>query len=105
VVPFSLFQPTALKPEELVMPKNKHKRKASAHSKSNAVKSAKPSGLRALNPKIFVVLGLCLVALGLYILVFKSHGNAMSGFAMLSIFIGVVTAIIASFSGPKKKID
>ncbi|WP_019620512.1 hypothetical protein [Amphritea japonica] len=87
------------------MPRNKHKRKASVHSKSKTVKSAKLSGLSALNPKIFVLLGLLFVVLGGYLLVFKSHGGAMPGFAMLSILIGVVTAIFASFSIPKKKTD
>lgn len=87
------------------MPRNKHKRKASAHSKSHAVKSARPSGLKALNPKIFVLLGVFFVAVGVYLLVFKSHSGAMPGFAMLSIIAGVVTAIFAGFSLPKKKTD
>lgn len=85
------------------MPKNKHKRKAASHSKPKAVKSTKPSRGITSNPKTFVVLGLCFVALGLYVLVFKSHSNAMSGMALLSILIGVATAIIAIFSAPKKK--
>ncbi|WP_299205553.1 hypothetical protein [uncultured Amphritea sp.] len=84
------------------MPKNTHKRKASVHSKSKVVKSAKSSG-RTSNPKIYVLGGLFFVAVGLYLLLFKAHGNAMTGFAMLAIIIGVVTAIIASFSAPKKK--
>ncbi|WP_428036028.1 hypothetical protein [Amphritea sp.] len=85
------------------MPKNTHRRKASAHSKSRAVKSVRRSGMRTSSPKLWVLLGAFFVALGVYLLVFKSHGGAMSGFAMLSIITGVVTAIIASFSISKKK--
>lgn len=85
------------------MPKNTHKRKVSAHSKSKTLKNGKSSAGRTSNPKIYVGVGFFLVALGLYMLLFKAHGNAMTGFAMLAIIIGVVTAIIASFSAPKKK--
>ena len=85
------------------MPKNTHKRKASAHSKSKTIKKNKPSAGRSSNPKVFVGVGGLLVALGLYLLLFKAHGNAMTGFAMLAIIIGVVTAIIAIFSASGKK--
>ncbi|SEQ07913.1 hypothetical protein SAMN03080615_00319 [Amphritea atlantica] len=85
------------------MPKNTHKRKVSAHSKSKTVKKNKVSAGRAPSPKIFIGVGVILVALGLYLLLFKAHGNAMTGFAMLAIIIGVVAAIIAIFSAPDKK--
>ncbi len=84
------------------MPKNTHKRKASGHAKSKSVKR-KASGGRTSNPQIYIASGLCLVAFGLYLLLFTAHGNGISGFAMLAIIIGVVTAIIARFSGPDKK--
>ena len=87
------------------MPRHIHKRKASAHSKSKAAKSASPSVLKTSNPKVGILLGVFFVALGVYILVFESHGNGMSGFAMLSIIVGVVTIIIARFSVPKKKTE
>jgi len=50
-------------------------------------------------------LGVFFVALGAYIQVFQSHGNAMSGIAILSIIVGVVTVIIARFSVPRKMTD
>lgn len=87
------------------MPRHTHKRKASAHSKSKAAKSVSPSGRRTSNPKIGVLLGVFFVALGAYLQVFESHGNAMSGIAILSIIIGVVTVLIARFSAPRKKTD
>ncbi|MEH6652231.1 MAG: hypothetical protein V7707_19585 [Motiliproteus sp.] len=87
------------------MPRNKHKRKASAHPKPKTVKSAKPSGVITSHPQVFILLGLFFVALGVYILVFKSQGNAMFGFAMLSLIVGVVTVIFANFAVPKKKTD
>lgn len=88
-----------------MMPTNKHKRKASAHSKSKKVKSAQPPGLIASHPKAFVLVGLFFVALGLYLLTFESQDNAMFGFAMLSLITGVVTTIYAKFSVSKKKAD
>ena len=87
------------------MPRHTHKRKASAHTKSKTAKNVRPSGLRTSNPKVGVFLGLFFVALGAYIQVFQSHGNAMSGIAILSIIVGVVTVIIARFSVPRKKTD
>ncbi|MEH6471213.1 MAG: hypothetical protein V7752_08185 [Halopseudomonas sp.] len=87
------------------MPRNKHKRKASARSKPNTAKSVKPSGVITSHPKVFVLIGFFFVALGVYILVFKSQGNAMFGFAMLSLIVGMVTAIFANFAVPKKKVD
>jgi len=87
------------------MPTNKHKRKASAHSKSKTVKSAQQLGLMASHPKAFVLVGLLFVALGIYLLTFESQDNAMFGFAMLSLITGVVTTIYANFSVSKKKAD
>ena len=85
------------------MPRNKHKRKASAHSKPKKSKNSKPSGVITSHPKIFVLLGLFFVVLGVYILIFKSQNNAMLGFAMLSLIVGVLTAVFANFAIPKKK--
>ena len=42
------------------MPANKHKRKASAHVKSNKANRFQSSGLMATHPKIFVLVGLFL---------------------------------------------
>ncbi|MEY8252007.1 MAG: hypothetical protein RPR91_06450 [Colwellia sp.] len=78
------------------MPTNKHKRKASAHSK--AVKRVKSSGLITSHPKLFVLGGLFFVALGIYLLAFESENNAMFGFAMLSLITGVATTIYANFA-------
>ncbi|MFB0981805.1 MAG: hypothetical protein QMC62_12935 [Alteromonadaceae bacterium] len=85
------------------MPTNKHKRKASVHSKSNKVNLAKSSGLIVSHPKIFVLVGLFFVAIGIYLLTFKSQSNAMFGFAMLSLLAGVVTTFYAKFTLPKDK--
>ncbi len=87
------------------MPRNKHKRKAVSHAKPKSLKRLKSKGVMASHPKVFVLLGLLFVALGVSLLVFKSQYNAMFGFAMLSIIVGSVTAIFASFSVPKKKTD
>jgi len=87
------------------MPTNKHKRKASAHSKTKAVKSFQSSGLITSHPKVFAIAGLLFVALGLYLLAFESQNNAMFGVAMLSLIAGGATTIYANFAVPKKKID
>jgi len=83
------------------MPTNKHKRKAAAHSKNKAVKSFHSSGLLTSYPKVFVLTGLLLIALGVYLLAFESQNNAMFGLAMLSLIVGVVTTIYANFAIPK----
>jgi len=84
------------------MPTNKHKRKASAHSKPKTVKSAQPSGLITSHPKIFALVGLFFIALGMYLLTFESQDNAMFGLAMLSLISGVVTTIYTNIAVPKK---
>jgi hypothetical protein len=89
-------------PKELVMPTNKHKRKASAHPKYNKVNRVQSSGLIASHPKVFVLAGLFFVVLGVYLLTFKSQSNAMFGFAMLSLFTGIVTTFYAKFMIPKE---
>jgi hypothetical protein len=83
------------------MPTNKHKRKASAHAKAKIVK---PPGLITSHPKVFVSVGLFLVALSLYLLAFKSQDNAMFGLAMLSLITGVALALAAKVAVTKKKI-
>jgi hypothetical protein len=86
-----------------MMPTNKHKRKASAHSKSTIGKNTQPTGLIISHPRTFFSVGLLLVALGVYLLAFESQDNAMFGFAMLSLIVGGVTTIYAKFAIPKKK--
>lgn len=86
-----------------MMPTNKHKRKASAHSTPTIGKNAQPTGLIISHPRVFVSVGLFLIALGIYLLAFKSQDNAMFGFAMLSLIVGGVTTIYAKFAVPKKK--
>lgn len=83
------------------MPTNKHKRKASAHSKPKIAKSAQP-GLVTSHPKVFVLIGLFFVAVGMYLLTFESQDDAMFGLAMLSLIAGVVTAIYAKIAITKK---
>ncbi|PKI15982.1 hypothetical protein [Colwellia sp. 12G3] len=83
------------------MPTNKHKRKASSHSKSS--KPVQSSGLMTTHPKAFALGGLLFVALGIYLLAFESQNNAMFGIAMLSLIAGTVTTIYANFAVPKKK--
>jgi len=83
------------------MPTNKHKRKASAHSKPKTVNSAKP-GLVTSHPKVFVLIGLFFIAIGMYLLTFESQDDAMFGLAMLSLIAGVVTAIYAKIAITKK---
>jgi len=88
-----------------MMPANKHKRKASAQTKSKGIKGAQTPGLIASYPKSFLFAGLCFLVLGVYLLTFKSQDNAMFGVAMLSLLAGVVTTIYAKFSAPKKKVN
>ena len=85
------------------MPTNKHKRKASAHAKSNKLNRVQSTGLMASHPKIFFLVGLLLVTLGLYLITFKSHDNAMFGLAMISLLIGIVTTFYAKFTLAKDK--
>ncbi len=80
------------------MPTNKHKRKASAHSKS---KATKPPGLITSYPKAFVLVGLSLIAVSIYLLVFESQDNAMFGLAMLSLITGIVLAFSAKIAVSK----
>jgi len=87
------------------MPTNKHKRKASAHSKTKAIKSFQSTGLISSHPKGFAIGGLFFVALGLYLLAFESQNNAMFGVAMLSLIAGGATTIYANFAVAKKKTD
>jgi hypothetical protein len=84
------------------MPANKHKRKASAHSKP---KVAKDPGLITSNPKAFGLVGLFFIAVSLYLLAFESQNNAMFGVAMLSLVAGVVLAFLAKVSVKKQKIS
>lgn len=81
------------------MPTNKHKRKASAHSKS---KAAKPPGLITSYPKVFVLVGLFFIAVSMYLLTFKSQENSMFGFAMLSLIGGVSLVIYAKIAVTNK---
>lgn len=85
------------------MPTNKHKRKASAHPKNNKGNRAQSTGLIVSHPKIFFVVGLFLVTLGVYLLTFKSQDNAMFGIAMLSLLAGIVTTFYAKFTLAKNK--
>ncbi len=85
------------------MPTNKHKRKASIHAKTKAVKSVQSSGLITSHPKAFALGGLFFVALGIYLLAFKSQNNAMFGLAMICLIAGGATTIYANFAVPKKK--
>jgi hypothetical protein len=85
------------------MPTNKHKRKASAHSKPTAGKNAQPTGLIISHPRISISVGVFFIALGIYLLAFESQDNAMFGFAMLSLIVGVATTIYVKFAVPKKK--
>jgi len=85
------------------MPTNKHKRKTAAHAKPKPAKYALSSRLITLHPKAFISLGLCFVALGLYLLAFEAKNNAMFGVAMLSLITGTATTIYANFAMPNKK--
>lgn len=85
------------------MPKNKHKRKASAHAKPRKFNNGPASGLITRHPKIFISVGLFFVALGLYLLVFEAQKNAMFGLAMLSLVAGTATTIYMNFTLAKKK--
>lgn len=94
-----------IRSEELVMPTNKHKRKASAHPKTKTAKISQAPGLITAHPKLFVLIGLIFVALGMYLLAFEAQDNAMFGLAMLALIAGVVTTIYANFAVAKKKIN
>jgi uncharacterized membrane protein YiaA len=86
------------------MPANKQKRKASAHTKSNKANRVQSTGWMATHPKMFFLMGLFLVTLGIYLLTFKSQDNAMFGLAMISLLTGVVTAFYAKFTLAKNKL-
>ena len=85
------------------MPTNKHKRKATAHAHSKAVKNVHSRWTITSHPKIFALVGLLFVALSVYLLAFESQNSAMFGLAMLSLVVGVVTTIYANFAISKKK--
>ncbi|MEI6894930.1 MAG: hypothetical protein V5789_09955 [Colwellia sp.] len=81
------------------MPTNKHKRKASAHTKP---KAAKPLGLISSHPKVFTLVGVFLVAVSLFLLIFESQDNAMFGLAMIALITGVMLVISAKIAITKK---
>jgi len=81
------------------MPTNKHKRKASAHTKA---KLTKPPGLITLHPKPTILFGILLIVISMYLLAFKATDNAMFGLAMLSLITGVGLAIAAKMAITKK---
>lgn len=87
------------------MPTTKHKRKTTPHSKSKTVKRTQSAGVITSNPKVFITLGLLFVVLGVYLLAFESHDNAMFGVAMLSLIAGIVTVVYAKLTAPKKNTD
>lgn len=82
------------------MPTKKHKRKASAHSKSKPVK---PPGLISSHPKAFLLIGLFFMLASVYLLAFEAQDNAMFGVAMLALVAGVVLAFSAKIAMSKKK--
>jgi len=82
------------------MPANKNKRKASTSSSS--AKKVQSTGLITSYPKYSIIFGLALVVVGMYLLIFKSHSNAMFGLAMLFLISGAVTAFIAKIAAPRK---
>ncbi|GAW97449.1 hypothetical protein MTCD1_03076 [Colwellia marinimaniae] len=86
-----------------MMPTNKHKRKASTKVKFKAVKNVHSLGLISAHPKLFVLVGLLLVALAIYLFAFEAQDDAMFGFAMLALITGVAVTIYANFARPKKK--
>ena len=81
------------------MPTNKHKRKASAHTKA---KLTKPPGLITLHPKPSALVGILLIVISMYLLAFKATDNAMFGLAMLSLIAGVGLTIAAKMAITKK---
>ncbi|AOW78874.1 hypothetical protein A3Q34_19720 [Colwellia sp. PAMC 20917] len=85
------------------MPTNKHKRKASSHTKSHKGKNTESTGLIISHPQVFIYVGLFCVVLGVYLLAFESQDNALFGLAMLSLVAGVVTTFYANFTLSKKK--
>lgn len=79
------------------MPTKKHKRKASVQTKPKTQKPVQ-QGVIASNPQLFFVIGLCLVAVSLYLFAFKAHIDAMFGLAMLSLVAGVALSFFAKIS-------
>jgi len=80
------------------MPTNKHKRKASAQSKTKRVR---PPGLITTHAKFFLGVGVFFIAISIYLLIFKAHDNAMFGLAMLALISGVVLTISAKMVSTK----
>jgi hypothetical protein len=83
------------------MPTSKNKRKASTHAKAKKSKIEKSPGLITKNPKFFGIVGVLLVLLSSYLLLFKSQDNAMFGLAMLSLISGVAFTVLAKISVSK----
>jgi uncharacterized membrane protein len=81
------------------MPKNKHKRKASAHATH---KTKKTPGLITSHPKRATLVGLFLVMVSVYLLIFESQDNAMFGLAMISLIIGMILGISVKMTATKK---
>ncbi len=82
-----------------MMPTSKHKRKASARTKT---KLAKPPGLVALHPKLSIFFSILLIVISMYLLAFQASDNAMFGLAMLSLIAGVGLTIAAKMAITKK---
>lgn len=82
------------------MPTNKHKRKASAHSK---LKREKVPGLVSSHPKTFGLIGLFLIMVSVYLLFFEYQNDAMFGLAMLSLIVGLTLTIFAKIRITKNK--
>jgi uncharacterized membrane protein len=87
------------------MPKNKNKRKASTHTKSKKIIHTQSSHGILQHPKLSVSLAIFFIGLAVYLLAFESQDDAMFGFAMLSLIVGIATAIYTNLAVAKKKAD
>jgi 1,4-dihydroxy-2-naphthoate octaprenyltransferase len=86
------------------MPTNKHKRKASAHSKFKVAKNSKSSLITSMShPKAYLLVGLFFIILSMYLLIFESQDNAMFGLAMLSFIVGVIATFYPKLVVTKNK--
>jgi hypothetical protein len=88
------------------MSTKKHKCKAVKHSKKKIISKnpSKHPSLISKYPRFFFCLGSSFVLIGIYLLIIGIHNNAKFGLAMLSIFVGLVTAIFANSALPGKAI-
>ena len=88
------------------MPTGKQKSRAVKNPKKNKISkgSTKKIGLVSKYPRAFIYIGALFIVTGIYLLITGIQNNAKFGLAMISLFVGGMTVILANFSLPKKAV-